>query len=68
MEFRLLIRPFLNRPSIAYELCLIRSEGNRVYDRRIAILSGTDARDILAAVPYGVEFVEATRSAASSGD
>lgn len=45
------IRPFLNRPAIAYELCLIRSDGQKLYDRRIAILSGTDATDMCLACP-----------------
>ena len=61
MDFKCVIRPFINRPSVAYELVLIRSEGDRLYDRRIAILSGTDARDFMRAVS-GIEFTEAPRS------
>lgn len=56
MEFHVVIRPFLNRPAVAYELVLIRSEGDRFYDRRLCILSGTDASDICAACP-SIEFI-----------
>lgn len=51
IQFRLAIRPFLKDvPRFAYELVLIRSDGQRAYDRRLAILSGTDAGDLCLAV------------------
>ena len=61
MEFKLSVRPYINRPALAYELVLTRSEGSRFYDRTLCVLSGTDACDLVCAVS-GVDFIEAPRS------
>lgn len=57
MQVQLVCRPFLNSPQLGYELVLVRTDGGRAYDRRLAILSDVDAIDIADYVPQ-VKFVK----------
>lgn len=60
MEFRAEIRPFMhNVPQFAYELVLIRSDGDKFYDRRLCILNGTDAKDLMIACAHDIKITQA---------